>query len=429
MFSPTANYTFLKCTHAWAGIAEGPNSVEAVATDLAGNETRRTYSVDVPAGATATFTHDADGNLLSDGTRSFTWDAESRLTGITHGDGSTSAFAYDGLGRRVRITERDAVGGVVSDRRYVWDGLAIAEERDAATNAVLKRHFPQGEQRVGGSDAGNFYYTRDHLRSVREVVDASGTVRARYDYSPWGERSKVSGDLESDFGFTGHFHHAPSGLVLAPYRAYDPELGRWLSRDPIEEDGGMNLYAYVANNPINGIDPLGLWNLWNPGTWGVPNVPGENPWNPVDSSAHWDAFGDSWADSAESISDSLGGMLTGNWDQLADSYGDNPLGQTECDPVAHNIVKGSLAVSGLAAAGAGTLIGLEAAGISSIGSANIGWKGGEIIFTRPGAPTPDWRINPFGGSGYPPHYHKRGPGGIGRHRPWQDGPGGWPGRF
>lgn len=61
---------------------------------------------------------------------------------------------------------------------------------------------------------------------------------------------------------------------------------------------------------------------------------------------------------------------------------------------------------------------LDAAGISSVGETQIGWKGGEIRFTRPGCNTPDFRINPFGDDDYPPHYHRRGPGGIGAHRPW-----------
>ena len=105
------------------------------------------------------------------------------------------------------------------------------------------------------------YYTKDHLGSVRELVDGSGAVHARYEYSPYGERTKVAGDLDCDFGFTGHYTHNASGLVLAPYRAYDPTTDRWLSRDPIEEEGGINLYGYVGNGPVVRIDPLGLLDL------------------------------------------------------------------------------------------------------------------------------------------------------------------------
>jgi RHS repeat-associated protein len=64
--------------------------------------------------------------------------------------------------------------------------------------------------------------------------------------------------LEANFGYTGYYQHAPSGLSLALYRAYDSRLGRFISRDPIEEAGGSNLYRMVFNNPINAIDPLGL---------------------------------------------------------------------------------------------------------------------------------------------------------------------------
>jgi RHS repeat-associated protein len=105
------------------------------------------------------------------------------------------------------------------------------------------------------------YYTTDHLGSVRELVDGSGIVRARYDYSPYGERTRnlvTESAVESDFGYTAHYTHAASDIVLAPYRGYDPATAKWLSRDPIEEEGGINLYGYVGNEPTGAIDPLGL---------------------------------------------------------------------------------------------------------------------------------------------------------------------------
>ena len=64
--------------------------------------------------------------------------------------------------------------------------------------------------------------------------------------------------MESEVGYTGHHHHGKSGLVLTWYRAYDPVTGRWLSRDPIGENGGINLYGYVGNSPVNLWDALGL---------------------------------------------------------------------------------------------------------------------------------------------------------------------------
>jgi RHS repeat-associated protein len=70
--------------------------------------------------------------------------------------------------------------------------------------------------------------------------------------------TKISGDMDADVGFSGNYYHKASGLLLTLYRAYDANLGRWLSRDPIGEDGGMNLYGYVLNNPINLSDPFEL---------------------------------------------------------------------------------------------------------------------------------------------------------------------------
>jgi RHS repeat-associated protein len=133
--------------------------------------------------------------------------------------------------------------------------LLLAEERDES-NQVLKRYFAGGEQRVLGASA-SYFYARDHLGSIREMTDQTGIVHARYDYDPWGIRTKASGDLDADFGFTGHFYHTPSHLHLAPYRAYSTTLGRWMSRDPIEEKGGANLYEYGLNNPVDNIDLLG----------------------------------------------------------------------------------------------------------------------------------------------------------------------------
>jgi RHS repeat-associated protein len=97
------------------------------------------------------------------------------------------------------------------------------------------------------------------LGSIREVLDNSGTVAARYDYDPYGRTTKVSGSIDSDFLYTGHYNHVQSGLALAPFRQYSTELGRWLSRDPIGERGGANLYGYALNDPIRFSDPLGLY--------------------------------------------------------------------------------------------------------------------------------------------------------------------------
>ena len=230
-------------------LSPGTPTVAVVATDGSGNTATRHYQVTVDSGTSRTLTYDANGNLTNDGAgKTYDWDAADRLVKITQGSNVTE-FVYDGVGQRV---QEKLAGSVI--KQWVWcDSPQPCEERDAG-NAVTRRFYAAGEQ-IGSSA---YFFTVDHLGSVREMTDATGAIRARYDYDPYGRVTKVSGDLEADFGFTGFYRHQTSGLWLTFYRAYDANLGRWLSRDPIGEDGGIDLYGYVGNNPINLIDLLGL---------------------------------------------------------------------------------------------------------------------------------------------------------------------------
>jgi len=227
--------------------------------------------------------YDLAGNLTDDGEgKTFEWDAADRLIAINTRH-TRSEFTYDGLSRRVKIVEASG-GTVTSTKQFVWIGAQIAEERDA-NNEVTRRYYREGEERIGGQDAGLYYYTRDHLGSIRELTDASGMAQVSYDYDPYGKRTKLSGTHDVDFGYTGHYHHAPSDLNLTLYRGYNPALGRWLSRDPIGEQDGPNLYAYVHNDPLNTYDALGLQGITIPSGPPfplpiVPNPTGSNPNTP-----------------------------------------------------------------------------------------------------------------------------------------------------
>jgi RHS repeat-associated protein len=189
--------------------------------------------------------------------RTYQWDAENRLASITYsGTGQNTQFTYDGMGHCVRITEMSG-GSVVSDKHLVWSGQSVVEACDA-TGTASSFFFPQGVQVAAGPQAGSYYYGRDHLGSITELTDASASVRADYQYDPWGQATKLSGDLSADFGFAGYYSHAPSSLDLAPLRAYDPALARWLSRDPLLPKAGIaNKYCYANADPINIVDPLG----------------------------------------------------------------------------------------------------------------------------------------------------------------------------
>jgi RHS repeat-associated protein len=241
-----ANYRFSGS----APVTTGTTTVTIAATDASGNQSQQAFEVD-QAGTGATLTYDANGNLTGDGTRTFTWDAENRLLTVTIGT-KTSEFTYDGLDRSVRIVEKDG-GATTSDKRFIWCGLQLCEERDATGGTVTKRFLVQGTQVNGVS----YFYARDHLGTIRELTDGTGTLRARYDYDPWGRRTKLTGDKDADFGFTGHFEHSPTGLTLAPYRAYASSLGRWISEDPSGMVDGPNLFAYVDGGPIDYVDPTG----------------------------------------------------------------------------------------------------------------------------------------------------------------------------
>jgi RHS repeat-associated protein len=252
-------------TFSGAAIAS-PDSpiVGIVARDSAGNSRTNRYQVRniATAGTAKSFTYDLNGNVIAaisgDTLETYEWDAANRLIALDRIVGanlaSRSEFTYDGYGSRTRVVEKDGNGNVISDKRYVWSGTDLWQERNSAGTTVTKKFFAQGE--IIGT--AKYFFTRDHLGSIREVFDANGTLAARYDYDPFGARTLVNGAFQCDFGFTGHFHHGPSGLALTFFRVYDPSAGRWLSRDPIEETGGLNLYGYVGNNPINAIDPIGL---------------------------------------------------------------------------------------------------------------------------------------------------------------------------
>jgi RHS repeat-associated protein len=214
-------------------------------------------------GVNRTLTYDLNGSITSDGgTRTFEWDGANRLVAINYtGFTTRSEFSYDGLNRVAKIVEKTGAT-INSTRKFVWCGQEKCEFRDPS-DAVTLRLYSQGQYAATTA----YFYTRDHLGSIREMFTGGGTVVARYDYDPYGRSTTILGTTPTDMNFTGLYRHSKSNLDLAVYRAYDPDFGRWLSRDPIAEDGGLNLYGYATNSPACSIDPLGLRDvfvtIWN----------------------------------------------------------------------------------------------------------------------------------------------------------------------
>ena len=207
-----------------------------------------------------TRTHDLNGNVLMDHSSTYTWDGLDRLVRrAARTSPSVSTWRYDGWNRRAELTEN----GVT--RRYRWCGDEICAVMDTANKVQVLQHGDRGEVNAGRA----LVYGEDHLGNVRHVYSGTtGKWLAGIDYDSHGRAKDIKCVLVADCqlptngglskGYAGLYWHGLSGLYLATYRAYDPRAMRWLSRDPIEERGGTNLYAYVNGDPVNYVDPAGL---------------------------------------------------------------------------------------------------------------------------------------------------------------------------
>jgi RHS repeat-associated protein len=187
----------------------------------------------------------------------FTWDAEDRVKIMSYnGTQKRIEYDYDGQGRRVRI--RSMEGGVkTAEYLYIWDGLQLCEKRDSAVETFpVAIYYPQGERKFLSGTYINYFYLRDRLGSVRGATSDTGSIIQSSDHLPYGPPTpQQPATPDPDFGFTGHLKCPFTGLTLAPYRVLG--YASWLSRDPIGEAGGINLYNYVANNPVNLWDTTG----------------------------------------------------------------------------------------------------------------------------------------------------------------------------
>jgi RHS repeat-associated protein len=124
---------------------------------------------------------------------------------MTYADSTTTEITYDGMDRWVKIVEKNAGGTVTSTRNLVWDGMGLLEERNGA---VVRGYYAEGF--LEGS--AKYYYTRDHLGSIREVFDETGADRAAYDYSPWGERGHATYNPPPVSGSRTHRSEVVAGI-------------------------------------------------------------------------------------------------------------------------------------------------------------------------------------------------------------------------
>ena len=185
------------------------------------------------------------------------------------------ANQYDYRGRRIRKTTP------TTETTFVYDGWNLILETTSAisgatTNVTEIQYFwgadlsesLQGAGGVGGllavSVNGSFYFPAyDNNGNVTKYIDESGDFVAAYEYDAFGRLISQSGPLCGFFRirFSPKYHDAETGLYYYGYRFYSPSLMRWLNRDPIAEDGGLNLYGFCGNNAVSFYDALGLCRL------------------------------------------------------------------------------------------------------------------------------------------------------------------------
>jgi RHS repeat-associated protein len=196
-------------------------------------------------------TYDLNGNLTSDGTSTYTWDARNRLVSI--GGGSTASFQYDPLGRRTRKTINGAQTG------FFYDGLnPVQELNGSSVIASLLTGLGIDEYLSRTDSSGASHFLADAVGSTVALTDAVGSLSTSYVYAPFGSTSLSGNPTGNAFDYTGR---EDDGTGLKYYRAryYHPTLQRFISEDPIGFKGSdINFYAYVRGDPLRFFDPLGL---------------------------------------------------------------------------------------------------------------------------------------------------------------------------
>lgn len=213
----------------------------------------------------ATLTYDANGNLTSDGTNTYTWNARNQLVSIS---GSVNAsFQYDPFGRRVSKT----IGGTT---QFLYDGANPVQEisGSSASANLLTGGIDEYFQRTDSAGARSFL--TDALSSTLALADSTGTVQTSYTFEPFGNTTLTGSSTTNSLAYTGR-ELDPTGLYFYRARYYSPTFQRFISEDPLGLSGGdANLYGYVGNGPANFKDSSGMnRGCFTTACGGVPGTP------------------------------------------------------------------------------------------------------------------------------------------------------------
>ncbi|MFH1146227.1 MAG: RHS repeat-associated core domain-containing protein [Pseudomonadota bacterium] len=295
-----AGYSFSDTTYSFDPVGNRVSNIrDGVTTAYASNNLNEYTSV----GGT-TLACDANGNLVSDGVNTYSYDYDNRLVQVgTLGD--TISFAYDALGRRISKTS------LAGTTRYIYDGYQSVVETDASGTVKAAYVYGTGidEALTVTRNGGTYYYHYDGLGSVVGLTDSTGAIVEQYQYDVYGQPAIYDGAgnaipqsaIGNSYMFTGREFDKETGIYYYRARYYSPQLGRFLQRDPltwapddprviylsgfrinmprlyerpplaetlarrIVQTGQMNVelfqpYTYCQNNAANWVDPEGMRN-------------------------------------------------------------------------------------------------------------------------------------------------------------------------
>ncbi|PIO91199.1 RHS family protein [Pseudomonas syringae] len=217
------------------------------------------------------YKYDAWGNLIEKVVgivrwQTFTYDCENRLVKTeTMADTqveSTSSYQYDSLGRRV--AKQSEIKGHTEHKRFLWQGLRMLREESPGQSSLYLYEpgsyapLARVDEKEGEVENKVYYFHTDQIGTPLEMTDAEGQIVWQAKYRAWGAVEKlVVNEVEQNLRFQGQYFDAETGLHYNTFRYYDPEIGRFITQDPIGLLGGENLYEYAPNTQ-SWIDALGL---------------------------------------------------------------------------------------------------------------------------------------------------------------------------
>ncbi len=209
--------------------------------------------------------------------QTFTYDSENRLvkteTMANSQVETTSSYQYDSLGRRVG--KQSNIQGQTDQKHFLWQGLRMLREESPEQSSLYLYEpgsyapLARVDQKEGETENKVYYYHTDQIGTPLEMTGAEGHIVWQAKYAPWGLiKQLVVNEVEQNLRFQGQYFDVETGLHYNTFRYYDPEIGRFITQDPIGLSGGDNLYLY-APNPYGWVDPWGLCNSSSGGAKGA----------------------------------------------------------------------------------------------------------------------------------------------------------------